>query len=474
MARLRTLIIAAGIGWAVLFVVVGLRFGLQLYADGSLFSYAVAVQDAWTFHWHNISGRLFVYLFSLLPAETYVGLTGDARGGIELYGFLFYAAQLLGLAATFAADRSNGRIVFAYACLSTACLCPLVFGFPTEMWMAHAVFWPALAVCHYARPGIVGMIAVFAALLALVLTHEGALIFAAAIVSTLLLRGLRDAALLRAAGAFVVALAIWALVRLALPPDDYFASIFERAALNFIEIANITHGMFALLLVALAGYGIAVLIFRRLAPAQAHICAAALVAVTLAAYWLWFDSALHTDSRYGLRTALLVVTPVLGALAAAYALRADGRLSLPVPLLKRLLGTLATDRVAQAARGAVLLVMLVHAVETAKFVTAWTDYKGAVRALAMGTASDPALGDRRLVSSARIDVRLNRLSWSSTTHLLSVLLAPKFAPARLVVDPGDNYIWLSCQMATASEHAERAIPAQSRRLVRLHACLHRR
>jgi hypothetical protein len=92
----------------------------------------------------------------------------------------------------------------------------------------------------------------------------------------------------------------------------------------------------------------------------------------------------------------------------------------------------------------------------------------------MGTASDPALGDRHFVSSARIDARLNRLSWSSTTHFLSVLLAPDFAPARLVVDPGNNYIWLSCRMAVASEQAERAIPAQSRRLVRVHACLHRR
>ena len=474
MAKLRILVIAAGIAWSVLFVVAGLRFGLQLYADGSLFSYAVAAQDAWAFHWHNISGRLFVYLFSLWPAETYVGLTGDARGGIDLYGVLFYAGQLLGLAATFAADRSKGRIIFAYACLSTACLCPLVFGFPTEMWMAHAVFWPALAVCHYARPGIGGMIAVFAALLALVFTHEGALVFAAAIVSTLLLRGLRDAALLRAAGAFVVAMAIWALVKLVLPPDDYFASIIQNAALNFIEVANITSGMFLLLLVALGSYGIAILVFRRLVPAQAHICAAALVAVALAAYWLWFDQALHTANRYGLRTALLIGTPAFGALAAAYALSADGRLNLPVPLQTRLLGALATDRVAQAACGAVLLVMLLHAVETAKFVTAWAEYKGAVRALAMGTASDPALGDRRLVSSARIDGRLNRLAWSSTTHFLSVLLAPDFAPARLVVDPGNNYIWLSCRMAVASEQAERAIPVESRRLVRVHACLHRR
>jgi hypothetical protein len=54
--------------------------------------------------------------------------------------------------------------------------------------------------------------------------------------------------------------------------------------------------------------------------------------------------------------------------------------------------------------------MLVHAVETAKFVAAWTDYKAAVSALAMGTASDPRLGDARFVSSDQIDANLNRVS----------------------------------------------------------------
>src|SRR5262245_44026412 len=75
---LRVLVVAAGLGCSILFVIVGLRYKREMYADGSAFSYAVAVQDAWAFHWHNISGRLFVYLFSFVPAETYVRLTGDA------------------------------------------------------------------------------------------------------------------------------------------------------------------------------------------------------------------------------------------------------------------------------------------------------------------------------------------------------------------------------------------------------------
>jgi len=103
---LRACAIALGLTWSVLFIVVGLGAALELYADGSMFSYAVAVQDVWAFHWHNISGRLSVFLLCLWPAETYVGLTGDPHGGIVLYGLLFYSAPLLGLIGTWAAtDR---------------------------------------------------------------------------------------------------------------------------------------------------------------------------------------------------------------------------------------------------------------------------------------------------------------------------------------------------------------------------------
>ncbi len=467
---LRAFAIAAGLCWSVVFVVVGLRYELQMYGDGSMFSYAVAVQDAWAFHWHNISGRLFPFLFSSLPAEAYVALTRDARGGIALYGFLHFVTPLLGLLGTLAADRSKGRIIFGYACGSTACLCPLVFGFPTEVWMAHALFWPTLAVCHYARPGIGGFALVFAALLALLFTHAGAMIFAAAILSTLALRGGRDPAFLRAAGAFAAVMAISAFVRMAFPPDDYFAPVLLRAALHVFDITICTSRMFLLLSAVLAGYGAAFLLLLRVTP-RAHLYAAAAVALALAVYWLEFVG-VHTDKRYYMRTLLLVGTPVFGALAAWYALEAEGRIGLRLPLLPRLLTAFAGGMTARV-MGAVALVMLVHAVETAKFVTAWTHYKAAVRALAAGTGSDPALGDPRFVSAARIDPFLNRLSWNSTTPYLSVLAAPGFAPARLVVDPKAGYFWLSCATAAANQEADRAIPVESRRLVRVYACRHR-
>ena len=91
-----------------------------------------------------------------------------------------------------------------------------------------------------------------------------------------------------------------------------------------------------LLVAALAAYGMALLVFRRIAPVQAPALACGLVALALAAYWLWFDHALHTQNRYYVRTAIFFATPVLGGLAALRALRAEDRLRLPAQWLQRL------------------------------------------------------------------------------------------------------------------------------------------
>jgi hypothetical protein len=468
---LRALVIGTGLLWSVAFVAVALGYELELYADGAMFSYAVAVQDVWAFHWHNISGRMSVLVLSLLPAETYVGLTGSPGGGIVVYGLLFYLAPLAGLIGTFAADRSRGRIIFLYACGSTALLCPLIFGFPTEMWLAHAVFWPALAVSHYARRTAAGAALVFVMMLLLVFTHEGALVLAFAIVATLALRGLRDASFLRAAAILVVVLAMAAATKIMLPADEYYAGVFLRAALHFFDFTIFQVGIVMLLFAVLAGYGILFLALSRLAPDRAYLYAATIVAITLAIYWLRFDHAIHASSRYYLRTALVIVTPVFGAVAARGAMAADGRLVLPSPSVMRAMAALR-DRAALPLAALFTLLTLVHVVETGKFVTAWRDHRAAVRALAIGNEADPALGDPRFVSSDRIAADLNRLSWFSTTPYLSVVLG-NFMPKRLVIDPAGNYFWLSCATATANAKAARATPEAGRDLIRIYSCLHR-
>jgi hypothetical protein len=468
---LRILVIGVGLCWSVGFVVIALWYRLELYADGSMFSYAVAVQDVWAFHWHNISGRLSVFLLSLLPAEIYVWLSGDPGAGIIVYGLLFYAAPLVGLIGTFAADRSRNRIIFVYACCSTALLCPLVFGFPTEMWIAHAVFWPTLAISRYAKRTVVGTVLVFVMMLILAFTHEGALVLAFAIVATLAPRGWRDASFLRAAAALAAVLVLSVAMKIVLPPDEYYAGVLVRAALHFFDPTIFQVSIVLLLLATLAGYVVIFLMLSRPAPRGAYLYAAVIVIAVLAVYWLWLDHTIHASSRYYLRTALVIVTPVFGALAVLGADHKAGRRALPVPGLEWAI-TAVRNRGALPLAAAFMLLTLVHVIETGKFVAAWTDYRTAVAAFATGDQSDPALGNSRFVSSERIAPSLNRLSWFSTTPYLSVIVA-NFAPNRLVVDPAGNYFWLSCATATANEEAARAVSAPARSLVRIYSCLHR-
>jgi hypothetical protein len=468
---LRALVIGTGLCWSVAFVVIALTNELQLYADGAMFSYAVAVRDVWAFHWHNISGRLSVFLLSLWPAETYVGLSGNPAAGIVVYGLLFYLAPLAGLIATFAADRSRGRVIFVYACASTAVLCPLVFGFPTEMWLAHALFWPALAVSHFAKPTAAGTALVLLVILVLAFTHEGALALIFAIVATLAPRGWRDGLFLRATAALTMVLVAAVAAKIMLPPDEYYSSVLLRAALHFFDLSIFQVPIVLLLFAALAGYGVIFLALSQLAPDRAYLYAALIVISALVIYWLWFDHSVLASSRYYLRTALVIVTPAFGALAVFSTWASDVRLAFAFPRLQRAMST-ARSRGARPLAAAFIIVGLVHVIETAKFVAAWNNYRAAVAAHARSTESDPALGDPRFVSSERIPAGLNRLSWFSTTPYLSVIVA-NFMPNRLVIDPAGNYFWLSCATATANAKAISATPAEGRDLVRIYSCLHR-
>jgi len=469
---LRNLAVTAGLGWSFAFVIVALVYELQLYADGAIFSYAVAVQDVWAFHWHNIADRASVFLLSLWPAEILVELTGSPTAGIITYGFLFYIAPLVGLAGTSVADRSRGQIFFTYASASTALLCPLIFGFPTEMWMAHALFWPALALAHYARSGVLGAAILSATMTALALTHAGGVVFAIVIVVTLALHGFRHPLFLRGAAALFVAVALWAIVRLVYPPDDYFADVLVRAGLHFFDPAIFQVNLVILLIVVLAGYGpLFIALSRIMAPKTALLAALAVSAIALLIYWLQFDQWIHASNRYYLRTALVVITPIFGVLSAVYAMRADGA-PVDCPHLMQIAKFLDGTTAIRACTGAIILVTAIHVIQTAKFVTEWTSYKAAVRALALRSASDPALGDPRFVSSQRISPELNRLSWFSTVEYLSVIVSD-FKPARLVVDPVGNYFWLSCETATENVKATRSVPMSARDLVRIYSCLHR-
>jgi hypothetical protein len=467
----RLLIVGMGLCWSVVFPVIALFYQLELYGDGAMFSYAVAVRDAWAFHWHNISGRTSVFLLTLLPAEALVRITNSPSAGIIAYGLLFYISPLMGLALTYAFDRSPGRIIFVYACGSTALLAPLIFGFPTEIWLAHAMFWPTLALSHYAKTTSSGALLVFTAWLLMAFTHEAALVLLLAIATTLAPRGLWSPAFVRAAINLMIVAILAAAAKIILPPDDYYAGAFLRAALHFFDLGIFRVEFVLILLAAIIAYGAILMLLSIWLPRWACIWALGILLGLLSIYWLHLDHSVHASSRYYLRTALVVVTPLLGALAAFAALTREGI----VPnRLARLQHTLISPRGGTlCALASIFLVMtLIHAIETGKFVASWIDYRDAVAMLTMSSNSDPALGDPRFVSAERISPALAPLSWFSTTPYLSIILS-NFSPNRLVIDPAGNYFWLSCGTATRNKDAELVVPVQTRELVRVYSCLHR-
>lgn len=384
-----------------------------------------------------------------MPGQLWTRATGDPEAGVALYGLLFFAAPAIGLAATWLADRTG--IIRLWAAASFALLCPAVFGFPSELWVGHAAFWPALALLW--SPG--GWVRTVGAALALAITacsHEAGLLWALGAVGLLLLAPEPRRVLPRGALALLPGLALWAGLKLLVVPDPYVAEVMARVALTFANPGNLVTPLTVTLAAALAAYAAA------LALRRGAWVAAGIAALGLLAWWGLLDTTLHAWARYHLRTLMALAVPVLAFLGT---LHARGW------LLPRL------SRWSPALLGALAVTTLVHLGETAKFVALWRDYAAAVRALAAGTENDPALGDPDFVSSARLPQRFRPLAWHSTTPFLSVMVTPGLAPPRLVVDPAVNYFWFGCPTATANAAAPRALPAETRERVRRYACLHR-
>lgn len=465
--RLSLLLASLAIMWCVAFPLVGLAYRLQTFADAGLFAYAVAAGDSWAFHWHNISGRAFAWAWASLPGEWAGRLSGNPAVAVAVYGALWFAAPAVSLALTTVTDRSDGRAFTLWAAASTALVLPFVFGFPTELWVSHAAFWPALALLH--APGGAGRrLATLTALMALVLSHEGGVVWAVVALATLLLRPAPWADVLRAAGLLAVALIPWAVLKIAVPPAPDVALVLASNASNFLNVASLLAPVVLLSAAAVALHAVAFILWRGRGVRWPGLLAFVTTAAALGLWWLVFDTTLHAWDRYYLRTLVLGLTPTAALAAVLHATGAAAALAARFPA-----AVLAVQPLLRGAPGTVLALTLVHAVETAKLARAWTDYRSEVAALATGAASDPALGDPALVSARRLSAAHDRLGWHSTTPFLSVLVAPGMAPSRLVADDITDYFWFTCPAAEANRDRPGPLPRATRDLVTRYICLDR-
>lgn len=442
---------------------------LNLYADGALFSYAVAAGDAWAMHWRNISSRALVWLVAYLPAQALIALTGRPDLGVGLYTLLFYGAPLLGLFATVAIDRAPGRPFALAAGAATVALLPLVAPFPSELIFTHALFFPTLALAWRGVVRLPGQIGLTVLMSALLMSHEGGLILAVAVICACAL-GLPDRArLVRALAALAPALALWFAVRLAFRPDGYVAFVLEMNAGRMLAIgqwfpravlwcgaAALAAGLLALVL---AGP------LKRAAPlAAAAICAGALVSL-----WVGLSPSVHGFERYDVRILLLVGDAAFAGVAALAAARVAGEGRWLMRHEPAFLGPLL-PRLGGPALAALLAVAVVHAGEMQRFVSAFDGHRSAIRALATGEAADPALGHPAFVTVERRGQRYADLDWDSTLPFQSVLLTPGYHPKRLVVDAEANYFWFDCATARANEARDWPLPRETRALISAYTC----
>ncbi|MCB1510108.1 MAG: hypothetical protein KDJ36_04335 [Hyphomicrobiaceae bacterium] len=472
-ARLWHVVRLLGFGWAIAFVVIGVGTRLHVFADGGMFAYGIAVRDSWAFHWHNIPTRAAVWVYAHWPSELLVAATGAPSLGVALYGVLLFSAPLFGLLWTAAVDRSEGRVVLTAASASTALVLPLVFGFPTEMWVSHALFWPCLAMAHGGRVGIGWTVAMVMSMVALMLSHGGGVVFAGLVVASVLLRSQRRTGLMLPLAGLVAGAAVWLTMRLAFPPDAYFANVLGRAALLFLDVGGLGNSAIIAPLLAAAGAVVLALLLRHLRSAYGWQFGALCGAIGLLVYWQMFEPPLLAVQRYPLRTALFLIAPAFAGLAIAWLSRREAPM-LPVvgPLRDAVLGGLAVvPRPALAI--VVALVTFSHLVETCRFVAAWGAYVRALEDLSSGAIADSWLGHEAFVSAHRISKHLQPLAWQSTTQYLSILVAAGYRPKRLVVDPDAGYYWLSCATARANAVAQRALPPEGRAMVARLSCLHR-
>lgn len=419
---------ALAVAWCAAFLVVGLGARLLLYADGGLFAYAVAAADSWDFHFRQIPARAAAWALTAGVGEAVTRISGVPAWGVWAWQAAFLALPSLGLAATWAADRT-GRIL-PWACASTALLLPLAFGFPTELWVAHAAFWPALALGWHAAP----MPLLALALAVTALSHEAGLLWALGAVGLLALApGWRP--LRRGALALLPALAGFALLKLMILPDPYVAAVMGRVGSEFLHWRPAFAPVLLTFGAVLGGWALLAR-FTRWAPL--------LVAATLLAWWASGWAPLHAEGRYYARTIIFFGAAHLAFLAALH-----GRGWLPAPRLDW--------------RPALLLAALVHAGEAARFTHGWLAHMDAVRALAAILGEGPA-------TVAALPPASAPFAWHSTVPFLSVMATPGYVPARLVVDPASTYFWFGCAQAERNAAAGRALPPATRAAIARYAC----
>jgi len=116
----------------------------MLWGDGSLFAYVAGLDDPWSLFWRDFPARLGGGLISTLPAWVAGRLGVEAEGISFIYQATWLALPLAGLGWAWRLLPADDKDWIAPAVLFWAAVVMTSFTFPTELWVAAALFWPVL------------------------------------------------------------------------------------------------------------------------------------------------------------------------------------------------------------------------------------------------------------------------------------------------------------------------------------------
>jgi len=432
----------------------------MLFADGAYFNFVIAAGNPWGMHWNYFVSRLTVYLATVLPTafiyEAF-GLSGSDLAKLYSFEFDFVVLIQYVILAIIAWKRFPGLLLFPVIAFSFAV--GLGYGFPSEMIIASSFFWICMFSLTFAK---VPFMLLSISFVALVFSHELS-IFGAILI--LLYTYTRSRNLewsntnRRVATAFYLvgflAIAVWIYLK--------FTGHSPGGASNVIYILDPRRifnnpTLWVLALVSLACYIYA----RYVKPSctSLDVLAAAIISGLLTLICgNWFD---FLQGRYDSARTLMALSMIgLGSLfVAGHAFR----MSMSPALLQ------------PACRSGLKLglsaALAVNIAASACFISQWTTVRLQIEAITNQKGLSPE--DRFIsVDTLQIDnptaaAMLKKVGYAWTLPFLSIMLAPGFEPARIIVDYADMYY--TCHSERLSSGKTSQIPASTIEGLKRYAC----
>lgn len=427
--------------------------GLILYADGALFSFLVGIRESWSEVWYLMPARIAVYLLTVLPAETARAWGLPAPAAMRLYQTLFAGLPFFGLAACLVPVPRETRWQLLFPVLSLLALTVSALGYPSETMLTLAAFWPALFGYRFANGRFGPSLLTAACSAAFVFSHPGMVFGLPLLALAGLLRwretpdGTVRRTLLMLAGTGAVLLLLWAWRLWIEMSDVRFVQVGQRmwSPSGLVEVARLQPAILVVLLYLLLWAGIA---WRhgRVATGAAWL---GFPAIALA-FGLLHREIVTPESHYNIRTALVLLLPLLGALALW-----SGR-------------TAPNGATALAMTAALAATQLSH--DTA-FLRAWLNYRDGI--IASIAEAPPRVVSLQDALAARPDPAGPALVWSWGQPYLSLTLPGPVRPESIVAAAPGSYSPFRCsEMDRVASRAD-WVSAATLAMLKTHVCAER-